>query len=116
MTDVRNMRKIMETVETVEEGRYATNIPVYIKNEANDLAISISELEAVAEFAREEGSDATAGSIDSAINLMSKAIRALERAEREVGTSLDDADDDFDDPSDWDDMSDNMRQLARQGR
>jgi hypothetical protein len=64
-------------------------IQAYIKNEANDLAICVGELNRIADLARQDGSDATAGSVDAAVQHIKEAVAALERAEGEFGTSLD---------------------------
>lgn len=85
---MNDMRKLMEAIEQISEDD-TNNIPAYIKGEANDLAICLIELKIIADKARSSGNDATAGSVDVAMELIVRARKFLHQAETEFGTSLD---------------------------
>jgi len=88
---MNEMRKLIETIEQISEND-TNNIPAYIKGEANDLAICLSELKIIADNARSSRNDATAGSVDVAMELIVRARKFLHQAETEFGTSLDESD------------------------
>ena len=115
---MNEMRKLMETVESAQAA-----------NPVDTITVDVPLLIRLLEFSREDAQTdmdlhqlaASMINLSPESNTLTMAdyeelVTGLAGHENAEGPYQDDEDENDDDPSDWDDMSDNMRQLARQGR